>query len=195
MYASPAQLSDGTLIQPSTDGTIYALEPETGACSGRTTRWGRSAPRPPSTREDRIYVGTGEGRLVALEPDGTLRWTYRCIDEDRNDLNASPALGPDGIAIAGENGGVFLVPWDYRLSDGRADPRVTLGPGEALPPDGVFLLYTSAFGALRTEPQRRSPRTSRSPSRFCCARAATRRYAALDAESLRVQVGGAPPDT
>ena len=27
IYASPAQLSDGTLIQPSTDGTLYAIEP------------------------------------------------------------------------------------------------------------------------------------------------------------------------
>ncbi len=193
VYASPAQLSDGTLIQPSTDGTIYALEPETGRVLWAHDTLGPIRSSPAVDARDRIYVGTGEGRLVALDPDGALRWTYRCIDEARNDLNASPALGPDGIAIAGENGGVFLVPWDYPLTpDGRADPRVTLGPGEALPPDGVFLLYTSAFGALRTEPQRTIAANQPLTFTLLLREGGDTRYAALDAESVRVQVGGAP---
>jgi outer membrane protein assembly factor BamB len=153
IYASPAQLSDGTIIQPSTDGTIYALDPRTGEVEWAYDTLGPIRSSPAVDGRDRIYVGNGEGRLFLLEPDGTLRWSYLLIDEDRNDLNGSPALGPGGVTIAGQNGGVYHVPYDYPLTEvGRRDPRTVVGPGEALPRDGVFLLYTEPFGRYRVEP-------------------------------------------
>ncbi len=152
VYASPAELPDGTIVEPSADGTIYALDPATGA-----QRWAFDTLEPirssPAVDADgHIYVGSGEGRLFVLNPDGTLRWAMRLIDDSRNDLNASPALGKDAIYIAGENGEVFSVPFDYCLRAAAADDaRCTTG-GEALPADDVSLLVTTPLGAPSATP-------------------------------------------
>lgn len=191
LYASPAQLSDGTLVQASTDGTVYALDPSTGRI-----RWAHDtlAPirsSPAVDANDRIYVGGGEGSLLAINPDGTLRWAYRLIDEERDDLNASPALGPDGIVAAGENGGVFFVPWDYPLTAaGRADPRTTLGPDEPLPHHGVFLIYTTPFGALRTTPPRAIAANQPLVFTILLREGGETRRASIDPERIGVRVGG-----
>jgi outer membrane protein assembly factor BamB len=152
IYASPAQLSDGTIIQPAADGTIYALDPTDG-----TLRWAYDTREPVRSSpavdgEDNIYVGSGEGRLYVLDPDGTLRWARQLITDDRNDLNASPALGNTRIVIAGESGEIFGVPYDWCLSDAAADDdSCVAGPDEDLPSDGAFLLYTTPFGAALDE--------------------------------------------
>jgi outer membrane protein assembly factor BamB len=145
IYASPALLSDGTVVQPAADGTVYGLD----ATSGQL-RWAfdtleplRSSPAVDAA--DNIYLGSGEGKLFVLNPDGTLRWSLQLISEERNDLNASVALGPRGIYLAGETGEVFYVPFDYCLRPGLNDARCHTG-GEALPPDGALLLYTTRFG-------------------------------------------------
>lgn len=152
IYASPSQLSNGLIIQPCADGTIYALNPENG-----NIVWAYDTLEPIRSSaaidgNDIIYVGSGEGRLYALNPDGTLRWSYLCIDEDRNDLNSSPALGPHGIYIGGENGGVFFVPYDYPLHNTSKDKRCLVAKGEILPDDGVYLIYTDKFGKLLPQP-------------------------------------------
>lgn len=193
VYASPAQLSDGTLIQPSADGTVYALDPETGRIRWAHDTLGPIRSSPAVDARDRIYVGTSEGLLLALDPDGTLRWSYRCIDEERNDLNGSPGLGPDGIVIAGENGGVFHVPWDYPLTPaGRKDPRSGFGPGEALEPEGAFLVYTAPFGALRPVPPRAIAANQPLAFTLVLREKGDTHYAAIDRTSLRVKVQGAP---
>jgi len=152
IYASPGQLSDGTIIQPAADGTVYALDPEDGTAlwSFDTREPIRSSPA--IDGNDQIYVGSGEGRLFVLNADGTLRWSIRLIDEDRDDLNASPALGDRGVVIAGENGGVFFVPFDYCLRADLDDERCTLGPGESLPDDEIFFGFTTRFGRQLPEP-------------------------------------------
>ncbi|MFN8640212.1 MAG: PQQ-binding-like beta-propeller repeat protein [Candidatus Binatia bacterium] len=152
LYASPAQLSDGTIIQPGADGSIYAVRPDDGL-----VRWAfdtvapiRSSPAVDG--DDNIYVGTGDGRLLVLNPDGTARWSLRLIDGPRDDLNSSPALGPDAIVIGGEDGTIHAVPYDYCLRP-RRDPACRVGGGEELPDDGAALLYTTSFGTpLRTPP-------------------------------------------
>lgn len=150
IYSSPAQLSDGKIIQASADGTVYALNPETGeqVWAYDTLEPIRSSPAVDG--QDNIYIGSGEGRLFCIDKSGELKWAYRCISEDRNDLNSSPALGKEGVYIAGENGGIFYIPYDYPLSEaGKKDPRCTQGPGEDLPSDGNLLVYTTEFGALK----------------------------------------------
>ncbi|MBI4507983.1 MAG: PQQ-binding-like beta-propeller repeat protein [Deltaproteobacteria bacterium] len=153
IYSSPAELANGTLVQPSADGTIYGLDPKSGALrwSFDTLEAIRSSPAVDG--DGNIYVGSGEGRLFVLRQDGTLRWAMRLIDGERNDLNASPALGRESIYIAGESGQVFSVPYDYCLRpEGRADSRCTVGPGEDLPADGAHILYTTQLGAPLVDP-------------------------------------------
>jgi outer membrane protein assembly factor BamB len=152
LYASPARLSDGTVLQAATDGTLYALDPATGV-----VRWSydtrdpiRSSPAVDA--EDRIYFGSGDGRLYVLNGDGMLRWSVALITADRNDVNASPALGRDAVYIAGESGEVFSVPYDYCLGAGQSDPRCAPPPDLALPSDGARLLYTTEFGAELAAP-------------------------------------------
>ena len=160
IYASPGQLSDGTIIQPAADGTIYAINPETGTpiWSFDTREPIRSSPA--IDGNDQIYVGSGEGRLFVLEPDGNLRWSIGLIDSERDDLNASPALGDNGVVIAGESGGIFYVPFDYCLRENLDDARCVAGPahggaaapGESLAGDEVFFGFTTQFGRLMTTP-------------------------------------------
>ena len=151
IYASPALLGDDTIIQPSADGTVYALDAKSGQL-----RWAfdtrepiRSSPAIDGNGV--IYFGSGEGRLFAVNPDGTLRWSMQLIDGDRNDLNSSPALGGDAIYIAGEDGVVHSVPYDYCLDAGSSDPRCHVG-GEDLPDSGALILYTTTFGSPLLEP-------------------------------------------
>ncbi len=193
IYSSPAQLSDGTLIQASTDGTIYALEPDTGEVKWAHDTLGPIRSSPAVDARDRIYLGNGEGRLFSIDPDGSLRWSYLCIDEERNDLNSSPALGKAGIYIAGQNGGVFHVPYDYPLTEaGRNDPRSTLGPGEALPAEGVFLIYTTPFGGLLLDPLETIDANQPLAFTLFVRESDDTSKAAIDRDSLRVTVTGAP---
>ena len=147
LYASPARLPDGTIVQPAADGTLYALDPSNGH-----VRWAfdtREAIRssPAVDADGNTYFGGGDGKLYVVRSDGTLRWALRLLPDERHNLNASPALGRQGIYLAGEDGEVFGVPYDYCLrAAGMADPRCIQGPNEDLPRDGVFLSYTTPTG-------------------------------------------------
>ncbi|RLI66985.1 MAG: hypothetical protein DRO88_00435 [Promethearchaeia archaeon] len=153
IYSSPGQLSNGTIIQPSADGSIYALEPTKGKILWKFDTLEPIRSSPAIDGNDVIYVGSGEGKLFAINPDGTLRWVYQLITENRNDLNSSPGLGPDGIYIAGESGEIFFVPYDYPLTTvGLADPNSFVGTGEVLPDNGIYLIYTTPFGGLQPNP-------------------------------------------
>jgi len=154
IYASPAQAADGTIIQPAADGTIYAIDPEDGSFV-----WGYDTREPirssPAIDGDgNIYVGSGEGQMFVLNPNGSLRWSIQLIDDERDDLNSSPALGKEFVVLSGETGEVFAIPYDYCLRPGLNDERCTVGPGEPIPDDGVFLVYTTSFGGLEIEPPR-----------------------------------------
>ncbi len=153
IYASPGSLSDGTVIQPSADGTVYALDPENGKVKWAFDTREPIRSSPAIDGNDCIYVGSGEGRLFCINSDGTLRWAYQCITDDRNDLNASPALGREGVYVAGESGGIFYIPYDYPLSEtGKKDPLCAQGPDEDLPEDGSSLYFTTRFGGLLLTP-------------------------------------------
>lgn len=149
VYASPGLLADGTIIQPGADGTVYALSPATG-----DILWGYDigAPIRSSPAIDgagNIYVGAGDGRLWVITSGGALAWSLQLATDDRNDLNASPALGRDGVVIAGESGEIFFVPWGFCQRTAEADnPDCLLGPGEQLPEDGTAMRLTTRFGTV-----------------------------------------------
>lgn len=193
LYASPALLSDGTVVQPSADGTVYALDPEDG-----TLRWAfdtreplRSSPAVDA--EDHVYFGSGDGRLYVLEPDGSLRWARQLCDEDRNDLNASPALGRDSIYIAGESGGIWSVPYDLCLDE--PDAACIAGPAEDLPADGVSLAFTTRYGSVLPSPPTSIGAADALAFTLFAREAGDTRLALLDADSLVVEAVPPAPVT
>lgn len=152
IYASPAQAADGTIIQPSADGTIYAIEPSDGSLIWAYDTREPIRSSPAIDGDGNIYVGSGEGQMFVLNPDGSLRWSIQLIDDDRDDLNSSPALGKEFVVLSGESGEVFAIPYDYCLRPGLNDTRCTVGPGEPIPDDGVFIVFTTSFGGLEIDP-------------------------------------------
>ncbi len=153
IYASPAALPDGTVIQPSADGSVYALAPDTGTLVWQFDTRDAIRSSPAVDADGHVYVGSGEGTLFVLNPNGTLRWSMKLIDAERDDLNASPALGRDAILIAGESGEVFSIPYDWCLRpEAAADTRCRLGPGEDLPDEGAHLFFTTPFGRQLATP-------------------------------------------
>ncbi len=67
---------------------------------------------------------------------------------DRNDLNASPALGTTGIYIASESGAIWYVPYDYCLH--VHDPRCAVGPGGTFEPDTTSVYLMTPGGLTET---------------------------------------------
>ncbi len=165
VYCSPALAADewgntSVIYFGSADGTVYALTP------GGNLLWTydtgdtiRSSPAigPAPAGEDRniVYVGCGNGKLYALNgDDGTRRWSFDTTPDDpvlkdRNDLNGSPALGPEGVYIGGEHGFVWHLPYDYCLYN--ADPRCETDPGEEFPDDGIDVYYVTPGGNTEQE--------------------------------------------
>jgi outer membrane protein assembly factor BamB len=186
IYSSPAQTSDGTIIQPSADGTIYAVGQD-----GKV-RWTFDAGTPFRSSpaidgQDNVYVGGGDGFLYVIDKSGALRWRMKLIDDVRNDLNSSPALGSDAIYIGGESGEVFSVPYDFCLrpmskSDARCAPMAT-------PADGASLVDDVARGPAPGPSLRGLPRRSRS-HRSSLERRSRRRHRASDVSNHRASAFG-----
>lgn len=160
VYSSPALAEDShgnttAIYIASTDGYVYAVNP-----AGKLI-WKyfigdpvRSSPvlgaPPPGGRHRILYVGAGNGTLYALDAaTGRRRWSYDTtssnpILHDRNDLNASPALGTRGVYIGSEDGHVYYVPYDYCLH--RRSSRCNAKPGEDFPANGARVLPVTAGG-------------------------------------------------
>lgn len=191
VYASPSLLLDGTIVQPSADGTLYALDPATGA-----TRWTFDTLDPIRSSaavdvDGNIYFGGGDGRLWVLDRGGKFRWSMQLASEDRNDLNGSPSLGPDGIVIAGESGQIFGIPYDWCVrAEGRDDKRCSTTP-PAVAGAGASLRWVTPMGsALERAPETidaNQPITLQLDARESVNGATRARLATIDASSIAVE--------
>ena len=152
IYASAGIARDGTLYIPSTDGTMYALIDRGNRPELKWTFDTMDAIRssPVIDGDGNIYFGNSDGQLFVLNPDGTRRWSLNLTESDENDINASMALGDKAVYLAMQDGRVIQVPYDYCLRSGRpTDPRCNVEPGESLPEDGEFILWTTPGGSSR----------------------------------------------
>jgi len=159
------------VIFGSADGSVYAVDPQGRQIwrydTGAPVRSSPALGRKPEGEEGWIaYVGSGNGKLYALDATtGRRRWSYDTTPEqpqlrDRNDLNGSPALGLDGVAIGGEHGQLWHIPYDYPLHSD--DPRGCTGPADELSagklsPERTRLFWVTPGGNLRDEPPNRAP--------------------------------------
>ncbi len=103
-----------------------------------------------------VYFGAGNGKLYALNTaDGSLRWSFDTTEADdpeladRNDLNASPALGRTGVYIGGEHGQVWYVPYDYCLH--AEDARCSADPDQDLPADALGVFFVTPGGSTQLD--------------------------------------------
>ncbi len=144
IYASAAQAPDGTIYVPSADGTLYAIT-EDGKVKWTFDTLDPIRSSPAIDGDGTIYFGCGDGRLYAINPDGTRRWSFDTSADDRNDLNSSPALGRDAVYIAGEDGKLWSVPYDYclRATDKRCSTKAT----EDMPSDGAHVMFLTPGGS------------------------------------------------
>lgn len=146
-HATPAIGRDGTVYvgfstdnaSPESRGTLYALEAPTSGIEP-LVRWsvdlgpGRQTSSPTLGADGTIYAMGGEGRLSAIAPDGTLKWTTQTGPT----LKSSPALGHDGtVYVASMNGKLYAVapPADLSLPHGslRWTFRFAEYPGGGMP--------------------------------------------------------------
>ncbi len=189
VYASAALHPDGFVVVPAADGTVYALDPSDGSVTWAYD-WGAPLRSSPAVDgEGTIYVGTGDGHLLVLNRDGSRRWALRLIHEDRDDVNASPALEPHAVVVAGESGEIFRVPADFCLRVAEAaNPDCLTGPGEPLPDEGAFVLFTTPFGSTLSEPPAAIDANRMLAFSLGVRAAGDTRLALLDRASLQVTV-------
>lgn len=161
IYSSPAVEDDAqgqtkAIYFASTDGNVYAVDPagnllwryDTGDVVRSSPVLGPAA----GGQGEVVYVGAGNGTLFAIDAStGKRRWSYDTtstdpILRDRNDLNASPALGKRGVYIGGEDGSVHYVPYDYCLH--RDDRRCDASPEQGFADDLTRVFPVSSGGNL-----------------------------------------------
>jgi outer membrane protein assembly factor BamB len=87
----PAVGPDGTVVVLDSSGFLYALTPD-GGLKWATRTGGASGP--PAVAGDGSIFVAADNRIIALAPDGTVRWQFD--DPDSQGTVAGPSLGPDG---------------------------------------------------------------------------------------------------
>ena len=97
--------------------THTAASPYVGAQTA-TKKWvvttgGAVDSSPAVSREGTIFVGSEDGNLYAINPDGTIKWKFKTD----NYIESSPAIGADGTIYFGSTDhSVFAVKADGTLS-------------------------------------------------------------------------------
>ncbi|TFZ07979.1 outer membrane protein assembly factor BamB family protein [Ramlibacter humi] len=147
LYASPAQLSSGTVIQAGCDGSVYALHPFSGEVLWQydTSPLNPLRSSPAVDAANRIWLGTGDGHLLVLGPDGRRLHAFPLpVPGPRKAVNASPALAPAGVVIGDSEGALHHLPWPATAAVEQEEQA----QGPILRPE-AFLLPTDVWGVSR----------------------------------------------
>ncbi|TFG05187.1 MAG: hypothetical protein EU536_02775 [Promethearchaeota archaeon] len=160
IYASAAIAPDNTVYIGSTNGTFYAFEGKTGNVKwtyyiGDAIRASASiGPDPEAKSPYLIYFGGGDGAVYAIDPDGHIRWSYdtlvKATNTDYPNINASIALGDNGLVVASSTGDVIWLSYDYYLT--RNAPGITHGAEMLTAETGAFWHHVTPGGRLLLEP-------------------------------------------
>jgi outer membrane protein assembly factor BamB len=163
VYSSPA-LEEGpdgavkALYIASADGLVYKVDPNGNQVwqydTGDAVRSSPVLGLAPGGDGRIVYVGSSNGTLFALDAaTGKRRWSFDGTPSDpalrdRNDMNASPALGRRGVYIGSESGSFWFVPYDWCLH--ARDRRCSTSPGEAFGGDLTRVFPVTAGGTTTT---------------------------------------------
>jgi len=156
VYASAAVAPDNRIYVTSTDGFLYCLDAGTGAAAWTfyTGDAVRSSPvigpDPEGKADYLVYFGGGEGMVYAIDPAGRRRWSYNTLAAsgrtDYPNINASPALGSSGLAVASANGDVVWIPYDYYMKKNAVG--VVRDPSDGFGHEGGRFYYISPGGRI-----------------------------------------------
>lgn len=135
--------SNGTLVAFGTKGEVKWRLKTGDKVTHMNDATFRSRSQPVVGPEGRIYVGSSNGHVYAINSNGTRHWTF-----DANDpVKSTPAIGSNGHIYVGTEGGDLIAlnsrgkeEWRYR-TDGRIHGSVNIGE------DGT-LYFTSWDGHL-----------------------------------------------
>lgn len=139
--SSPAVADDGSLaVVGSFDGFVHAVDPARGEEAAWTfaTRdhiYGSAAVGADGT----FYIGSADGTLYALAPDGTQRWAFDTLDP----IRSSPAIDGEGtVYFGGADGRLYALnpdgtrKWSF---DTSTTDRNDLNGSPALGNRGVYI--------------------------------------------------------
>ena len=90
----PVQADDGSIYIVGTNGDIYSFAPD-GSLNWRENAAANASFSPTIGPNGSIYIGTKE-YLLAMNPDGTLKWHFNGELAQYSDFEAAPAIAPDG---------------------------------------------------------------------------------------------------
>ncbi len=160
IYASAAIAPDNVIYFGSTSGTFYAVEGSTGEIKwtyyiGDAIRASASIGPDPEEKDPYIiYFGGGDGVIYAINPKGKVRWSYNTLEKALNtdypNINASVALGHNGLAVASSTGDVIWLSYDYYQK--KDAPGITLGEELLTKEEGAFWHYVTPGGKLHLAP-------------------------------------------
>jgi len=133
--SSPAVSPDGgTIYVGSDDNRLYAVDAADGTKKWRFDTGGNVISSPVVGPDGMVYVGSeggaNQGRVYGLNPadrlnqpnGSTLNTTNEWLFYTPNDIDSSPAAGPDGtVYIGDENGNFFALYPASRLADPGGD--------------------------------------------------------------------------
>ena len=154
IYASAAVAPDDKLYLGAADGVMVCFDSRTGERlwtydTGDAIRGSASlGPDPEKKAPYLLYFGSGNGVVYALEPDGRRRWSYDTAgDGERTEygnINASIALGNQGLATGSAKGDVIWIPYDAYLRQ----PGFVRAPTDGFAEEGAYLHVLSSGGTL-----------------------------------------------
>ncbi len=160
IYASAAVSLDKIVYFGSTNGIFYAVDGTTGAIKwtyyiGDAIRCSASiGPDPEEKAAYLVYFGGGDGAVYAIDPNGTVRWKYntlvQAVNTDYPNINASIALGHNGIAVACSTGDIVWLSYDYYQKEDASG--ITIGEELLTKEEDVLWHFVTPGGRLQLQP-------------------------------------------
>ncbi len=152
IYSSPA-LANGRIFFGSMGGSVYALSTN-GKLAWQYRTYSPVASSPVVTRDGALIFGAANGKFFALDTQtGNRRWSYRTVDSiQKVNLDASPALDPEGNIWVGSYRGIFYrIPSGYCLTVREKDERCEFGGMADVPEFALGPNAPSNVATLRAE--------------------------------------------
>ena len=127
-------VSNGLVYVGCDDGYLYAFNASTGSQVWNYSTGSAIYGTPAVASDGTIYFGNNANTLYALNPNGTLKWTYNSGRSGQ--MQSGPSIGPDGTIYVGstdgylyaitDNGNSASQLWEYQTgSIGYSSPAVS----------------------------------------------------------------------